>query len=246
MDRGIWATWYDIPEKDREEYLPWLHSVYLPQLVMRPGYLWAAHYEVVGGGGGKGGSDLYSPERNDGSDIGSGTEFIVLVGAATPHIFFNPSLAQLEKQQNNETREMLALRAGTRTCILTEEARVDGPEINRRPTGTTPGPVIQMGGFNMKTIDDELELAAWYAQDRLMAMAGMPGCIGARKMVSIAGWAKHSVLYEFISHEARDKEFLKGLEGKTPENQEWSVRVINSTIHGPGSPSIAQRIWPEE
>jgi hypothetical protein len=54
------------------------------------------------------------------------------------------------------------------------------------------------------------------------------------------------VLYEFISHEARDKEFIKGLEGKALEDQEWSVRVINSTIHGPGSPSIAQRIWPED
>ena len=101
-----------------------------------------------------------------------------------------------------------------------------------------------MGAFNMKTIDDEFELAAWYAQDRLMAMAGMQGCIGARKMVSIAGWAKHSVLYEFISHEAREKEFLKNLEERPTEDQEWSVRVINSTIHGPGSPSIAQRIWP--
>lgn len=247
MDRGIWATWYDIQEQHRKKYMSWLHSDYLPQLLMRPGYMWAAHYEVVGGGGGKGGSDLYSPDRKDGSDIGIGigTEFILLVGAATPHTFFNPSLAQLEKQQDSETREMLALRQGTRTCILTEVDRVDGPEIIKRPTGTTPGPVIQMGAFNMQTIDDEFELAAWYAQDRLMAIAGMRGAIGARKMVSIAGWAKHSVLYEFISHEARDKEFIKGLEGQAPEDQEWSVSVINSTVHGPGSPSIAQRIWPE-
>ena len=139
------------------------------------------------------------------------------MGAATPHTFFNPSLAQLERQQDSETREMLALRQGTRTCILTEVDRVDGPEIIKRPAGTTPGPVIQMGAFNMQTIDDEFELAAWYAQDRLMAIAGMRGAIGARKMVSIAGWAKHSVLYEFISHEARDKEFIKGLEGQAKD-----------------------------
>ena len=244
MDQGIWATWYDLPEEGRAEYIAWFHSAYLPELVMRPGYLWAAHYEVIPNAIRRS-KGFYSPERKEGTDIGAGTNFLVLVGAAMPHVFFNPSLAQLEAQQSDETSKMLAQRIGSRTLILTEEARVDGPEINKRPTGTTPGPAIQMGAFTMKTIEDEFELAAWYAQDRLMAMASMSGCIGTRKMVSVAGWAKHSILYEFMSLEEREKNFYQGLEGRAKKNQEWSVRVINSTIHAPGSPSVAQRIWPE-
>ena len=47
MDRGLWITWYDLKEGDRDTYLRWLHGDYLPQLVRRPGVLWAAHYASV-------------------------------------------------------------------------------------------------------------------------------------------------------------------------------------------------------
>lgn len=26
IDRGIWATWYDLPEDGKEEYIQWLHE----------------------------------------------------------------------------------------------------------------------------------------------------------------------------------------------------------------------------
>ncbi len=29
-DRGLWATWYDLPENGRDNYLGWLHGTYLP------------------------------------------------------------------------------------------------------------------------------------------------------------------------------------------------------------------------
>jgi hypothetical protein len=43
MDRGIWATWYDLPAGSDGEYLEWLHGRFLPAMLARPGYLWAAH-----------------------------------------------------------------------------------------------------------------------------------------------------------------------------------------------------------
>jgi hypothetical protein len=43
-DRGIWITWYDLPMEGRDAYFSWLHGTYLPGLLKRPGYLWAAHY----------------------------------------------------------------------------------------------------------------------------------------------------------------------------------------------------------
>ena len=29
-DRGIWATWYDLPEEEEAEYLSWLHGEHIP------------------------------------------------------------------------------------------------------------------------------------------------------------------------------------------------------------------------
>src|SRR5207247_11165673 len=46
-DRGLWATWYDLPEAGRSEHLAWVHETYIPALLKRPGYLWAAHYATI-------------------------------------------------------------------------------------------------------------------------------------------------------------------------------------------------------
>ena len=43
MDRGIWATWYDLPETGREDYISWLNEVHIQEMLSRSVYLWAAH-----------------------------------------------------------------------------------------------------------------------------------------------------------------------------------------------------------
>jgi len=44
VDRAFWITWYNLPEAGQLDYLVWLHRSYLPEMLKRPGYLWAAHY----------------------------------------------------------------------------------------------------------------------------------------------------------------------------------------------------------
>ena len=94
-----------------------------------------------------------------------------------------------------ETRAMLGRRQAPRSCVFVEVARVDGPEVRQRAPGITPGPVIQFGSFNVNAIENEDGLESWYARCRLPLMAGIAGCVGARKLVSISGWAKHGILY---------------------------------------------------
>lgn len=242
MDRGIWAEWYDLPESGGGEVLDWLHGSYLPELLRRPGFLWAAHFEVTGGGPRM--SEVQEKlTYTSGEAVGSGTDYVLLFGAASPHVFCDPSLAEIEAAQGPEAGEMLGRRLGLRTCIFSEEARVDGPEVATRGPGLTPGPAIQMGSFNANSLEAEFDLAAWYAQYRLPAMAAMKGCVGARKLVSVAGWAKHSILYEFISLEAREENFM-GHEAMALDEKEWSGRVIRYLTHAPGSPSVGRRIWP--
>lgn len=242
MDRGIWATWYDLPEADGAEYLNWLHEIHLPDMLKRHGYLWAAHFEVVGG----------SPRMNQvlekltyfaDEEVGTGTEYLLLFGALSPHVFCDPNPAQIEKEQSVETSEMLGRRVGARSCIFSEEARVDGPEVAKRGPGLTPGPAIQMGSFIANSLEAEFDLGAWYAQYRLPTMGRMPGCLGARKLVSVAGWAKHSILYEFLSLEAREENF-QGQEDLAMDEKQWTGRVIRYLTHAPGSPSVGRRIWP--
>src|SRR5205809_4230227 len=77
-DRGLWATWYDLPGEGREAYLNWLHGTYLPALLERPGYLWAAHYATREREGG-GATEI---QHTMDPKVGTGYHYILLVGAA--------------------------------------------------------------------------------------------------------------------------------------------------------------------
>jgi hypothetical protein len=235
MDRGIWATWYDLPEQGKEEYLSWLHSVHIPEMLARPGYLWAAHVQ-----------NIVTPEREqnlnrrlthtDDPSVPTGHGYLLLYGAENPHTFVDPSPAELATSMTAQGRALMGRRMAPRTCIFVEVARVDGPEAKTRAPGITPGPVIQFGSFNINALENEDEMGTWYARSRLPLMAPMTGSIGARKLVSISGWAKHAILYEFISLEAVEKYFV--------DTEEWSRRVVKNLIHAPHSPSLGVRIWP--
>ncbi len=243
MDQGIWATWYDLEDGDRDRFLDWLHGDYLPALQARPGFAWAAHYESEGGGAAmrKVRDEIITgPDE----DIGQGSQFLMLVGAPSPHTFLKPSVLEMERDAPSSVRDMLALRREVRACIFCEEARVTGPAINEAVFGGPPGPAIQMGSFRVRTVEEEFDLGCWYAQYRLPHMSQMPGCIRARKLNCVAGWAKHSVLYEFASLEARLANFEEPHESHALDPKEWTGRVVRYTIHAPGSPTVGVRLWP--
>ena len=244
MDRAIFATWYDLPDDGRDEFLEWLHGDYLPVLRDRPGYLWAANYASDGGGADMQAIRATFPARDPDLDIGDGTQFLMVVGAAEPWTLLDPSVTALEAAESGRARAMLDRRQGVRPCVFAEFARVNGPEIAERAFGTTPGPAIQMGSFRTAELANEFDVGAWYAQYRLPAMARMPGCISARVMLSVAGWAKYSVMYEFTSLEARMDNFEKPHEALALDTGEWTGQVIRYTVHAPGSPTVARRLWP--
>jgi hypothetical protein len=241
MDNAIWATWYNLADETRESYLEWAHGTYLPFLKQLPGYAWVAHYRHEGGGA-KMKRVAESIVGHTDEDIGDGCQYVALVGAPSAHTFFKPALSEIKFP--DVFAKMLALRQGVRTAIFTEEARVTGPAASQGNPGSTPGPYIQMGSFRMRSPEQEFDLGRWYAQFRLPYMAQMPGCIGTRKLICVAGWAKHAVLYEFESAEMRLKHFEEPHESLSLDKTHWSSQITGNTVHTPGSPTIGPRIWP--
>ena len=47
MDKALWISWYNLPDDGRDAYLAWLHGTYIPAMLERRGFLWAAHYASV-------------------------------------------------------------------------------------------------------------------------------------------------------------------------------------------------------
>ena len=243
MDESIRIVWYDLPENGKDEYLKWLHETYLPTVMARPGILWAAHYRIIKSDETIQKLSKFVGRSEDHDSVPAGSDYALLIGAGSPHVFFKPNIDDVDAE-DPVAQEMFAKRIGTRTVVTTEQARVDGPEIRQRAPATTPGPFIQLGHFRVRSVEEEFDLSAWYADYRLPTIAAMPGAIAARKMVTVAGWAKHVVLYEFESAEAHHTNFMNH-EILAFTDGEWTNRVVKYTAHSPGSPSIGERIWPE-
>jgi hypothetical protein len=226
MDRGVWAIGYELPDEIKLEYLDWFHSVHIPEKLSRPGYVWAAHYELVG--------------KADGAQ---GNGYLALFGGITAHTFLNPSPGQLIQRQSAETKRMMGMRQRSAACILAEETRVDGPAVAKRGPGITTGPVIQMGNYNAASPAAEDDLGAWYAQQRLPLLAALPGCIGARKMLAAVGAYKHAIIHEFVSLQLRERHFAAH-EAEAHDPATWMGRVRPHLTHAPRSPAVGRRIWP--
>jgi hypothetical protein len=241
-DRALWITWYDLPEKGRDDWLAWAHSQYIPALLERPGFLHVAHYASVPAGEmsrtRKEGALRHTRETN----VPAGDRFILIVGAEHANTFGNPAPGSLQAALPAGMREMLARRVGVRENVMVEAARVSGPEEKGYADGVRMAPCIQIGSFNCPWEHEE-EVLAWYAQWRMRAMETLPGCIRTRRLASVAGWAKHAILYEFTSREARDRYFAHH-EDDRPCMKAWSDRVVPYLIHAPGSANLALRIWP--
>lgn len=235
IDRGLWITWYDLPDSGRDNYLSWLHGTYLPNLLKRPGYLWAAHYATRQSGGS---SQIHHVED---PKVPTGFRYILLIGVQDALVFGNPVPSAIHASLPEQGRKLLEMRTGERVNLMVEAGRCEGRARNAYKEGLTGAPCIQIGSFNCP-VEYEEEMHAGYVQQRLPAMCETPSCIRTRKLNSIAGWAKHAILYEFASLEGFNR-YYEAANAKSPLGANGHS-VVPMLIHAPSGPNSALRIWP--
>ena len=235
IDRGLWITWYDLPDSGRDNYLSWLHGTYLPNLLKRPGYLWAAHYATRQSGGSA------QIHHVDDPKVPTGFRYILLIGVQDALVFGNPVPSAIHASLPEEGRKLLEMRAGERVNLMIEAGRCEGRARSSYKEGLTGAPCIQIGSFNCP-VEHEEEMHAGYVQQRLPAMCETPSCIRTRKLNSVAGWAKHAILYEFASLEGFNRDY-EAANAKSPLGANGHS-VVPMLIHAPSGPNSALRIWP--
>ena len=230
MENAIRTIFYDLPDEGRSEYLSWFHDVHIPETLSRPGYLWAAHYQVLPR---KMRTDM---GRSNAPPLPLDTGYAILIGGESTRIFFDPNPKQLEDTYDTETRDMIARRIGSVGYIHTVEWRIEGPESDSRDPGGTPAPFMQMGCFDDSGQDEDL--GTWYAQERMILWRNTPGSVSGRKLLAAAGPQRHGVFYDFTSMELHKKHF-------PPLNATaWTSRVHSYLVHPQGSAFVGKRIWP--
>lgn len=241
MSRGIWATWYDLDAADRDAFIAWEQHEYLPTLASDPRFNWVARYGSKSGAGIETG--VFGETVIDGAREGVGTasQYLVLIGADSPHAFFDPLVLDGDDAGVPGAAGMLAKRRNIRHAVFLEEETVGGPDAPQDGPDV-PAPAIRLGVFQMRTVREDFDAGRWYAQRRLPEMAAGEGCVRARKLMCVAGWGKHGILYEFTSPEARRNlwDAFKAQRANTPETF-WTIGP--QTLHAPGSPFLGQRSW---
>jgi len=238
-DRGLWITWYDLPMEGRDAYMTWLHGTYLPALLKRPGYLWAAHYASQDLEGGADNATRY--KHVDDPKVGKGYHYMLLIAAADANVFGDPVPSVIHAALPEQGKKMLAMRTGERVNLFAEAGRQEGRAFSAYKEGMTGTPCVQVGSFDCPTEFEE-EMHAGYVLERLPKMCATPSCVRVRKLNSVAGWAKHGILYEFASKEGLDRDYAPavansplGLNGRS---------VVPNLVHAPNGPNSALRIWP--
>ena len=238
-DRGLWITWYDLPTECRDAYFSWLHGTYLPGILKRPGYLWAAHYASQDLEGGADNAKRY--KHIDDPMVGKGYHYMLLIAAADASVFGDPVPSLINAALPEQGKKMLAMRAGERMNLFTETCRQDGRALGAYKEGMTGAPCIQVGSFDC-ALEFEEEMHAGYVLERLPKMCATPSCVRTRRLSSVAGWAKHGIIYEFASKEGFDRDYAPavansplGLNGRS---------VVPNLVHAPNGPNSALRMWP--
>ena len=236
-EAGLWITWYDLPATGRDAYLSWLHGTYLPQLLKRPGYMWAAHYatRVVAGNGASEVQHVSDPK------IPTGFRYILLIAAKDAFVFGNTAPSALHAALPEQGRKMLAMRIGERVDLMADAGRLEGRARSTYKDGLTSAPCIQIGSFDCP-LEYEEGLHASYVQSRLPAMCDTESCVRTRRLSSVVGWAKHVIIYEFASQEGFDRDYTAA-SAKAPLKQ--GDRLLTPVlIHATSSPNAALRLWP--
>ena len=241
MDRALWISWYDLPDDGRDAYIAWAQETYIPQLLKRPGFLWGAHYASIDKGAHKASTDGIAGRTKDAA-VPTGDRYIMMFAAEDCITFARPTPRALHGTLPEPDKKMLALRMNERMNVMMEATRVEGKAMKNFKEGMIAAPCINLGSFNYPT-DGEEEMMGWYAQRRMHAMSLMEGCVRTRKMCSVAGWAKHAIVYEFESQEAC-KKYFSTREDLNPEQQPWSDKVVKRVMHAPGSSNLAIRLFP--
>ncbi len=224
MSRSIWLIMYDVATPDVAPYLTWFHDVHIPEKLARPGYTWAANYELITADGGP-------ALLNGAAASGDRRGYAAFFGGEDTRTFLNPSPAQIKPNQPPLTREMMAHRIGSQSLIAAEEWRIENAAIATPSYAYLEIVTCDTGGH------DE-DYGAWTIQSLSPHLASFPGFEVVAKLVSTTTAAKHITVASFASLSQLQAQRQQAL------GDDWSQRVRGYQDFGDRPPMLGRRIWP--
>jgi hypothetical protein len=214
MAGSIWMIIYDLDRAHAARYLQWFDEVHIPEKLARPGYTWAAHYQVIA-------------EENTNSS------YVAFFGASDSRVFYNPSPAQIKPGQSPETRSMMAYRTHSKMLICSEEWAFDGTCGAIASNPRISAEHISLALFNANENDEDL--GAWLVQD-YCANTAKSGI--TRKFLASTGATRHVLVHETGKDEIPARSIVDA------SSSDWSAQVASYLSYPISAPLLARRVWP--
>jgi hypothetical protein len=176
---GLWQIMYGIKQSDLDDYIKWFEEDHIAEKMDRPGYSWAAHYQI----------DQVQNDKFKTVDPG----FIAMFGSHNTRTFYDPCPLQLKKTQDEVTRSMIPKRQSAQASILCEEWKIDksadSPEMI-----PIHSPWILIKAFD--SISNDQLFNAWCCQCFMKEAVSQPGFMRGRKFLGSDSTLKHSLIIE--------------------------------------------------
>jgi hypothetical protein len=191
--KALLGVWMD-PAPEREEDLNrWYAEEHLPDRLSMPGWLTGRRYVSLEGA----------------------HKYVALYDLEDLGALSSPTYRQAQANSTPWTRRVVDnLRSFTRTEYELLQA------LGESPKGGAPYALL----VRLETdAEHDAELNEWYEQEHLPALAGVPGCVAARRYRMAAG-TPESVKYLMI-YEAADRETIRGAAWNKAADTEWTRRM---------------------
>jgi hypothetical protein len=225
MSNSIWLILYDVAAENEQQYLDWFHDVHIPEKLARPGYEWAAHYELITLDG--------RPALLDGTAASAKARgFMAFFGGEDARTFLNPSPAQIKPTQPPLTREMMGLRVGSKSLIASEEWRVVSEAVAEIDRAYIDVSICDVG-------QNDEDYGAWCIQALLPQLSSFAEFESLAKLLSTTNAGKHLTVASFRSPAAIEAARAG------PRGDAWWKRVREYRTPAAGTPMLGRRIWPQ-
>ncbi|MBV9577736.1 MAG: hypothetical protein JO057_04000 [Chloroflexi bacterium] len=187
---GLLAVWMQVPSEFDEEFNAWYNTEHVPERIGVPGFLTARRYVVEG-----------TPGR-----------YMAHYDLADLSVLHSEPYASISRGPSAWTR-----RIGSKLAenIRNEYELVQS--IGEAPAEPAPYALL----VRIETApEDDAELNAWYEQDHLGALQGVPGCYRARRFRATVGSPRYLAMYEFSNGEVSTSDAWRSAGAS-----DWTLRM---------------------
>ncbi len=216
---GLLLVYSDVAPENDEEYNRWYNEEHIPERLSIPGVLDAARYEAVQGG----------------------PKYLACYELDSHEAWYSDEWQKWLREPTEWSRRMSPSVIGTE-YIRNLYQRVHPAELSEDTAQAGMSPLILVGRMS---IPDHLE-ERWndaYNNERLPMALDVPGYIRARRFQAVMGEPKYATVHEMESLEVAQSEAWQNWSRiVTPV---WTHEVRPHMVHGPGSPGVYRRIFPE-